>query len=822
MRKVTSEQASQEVTILDLLGNALRERLRENYESLRRPLTQDAFTDDIEEKATLRNIRVSLNEAFEEVARRGYARVAFLQEEDEKGAALKREIFRLSQANANVPEAPIKIVARNSRLGTEIASCRVGDDFDLKVPAGERHFVVEALIDLEGMTPLLRPKPEVHLARFYLAEDPSTDTIRNLRAFVEALSAPDLAESSIPREIDADDRASGLQSTSDLQPTLETLIAESSWPSDWTNVILGNDEDAALGAQFFTHTTRRQEQAIRAVRGVTIVHGIAGTGKTSVALGRLKFFANFRSGEHLGEYGLNPNDWTDFDAPDMVGFVLSPSLVQYLKRTADDLELTGMKILDFDEFRDQERQARRLFGRLYKRSPERNSLIQQSLKWLLAIDVVASAQIADSMESVLAEALAKPDTPDGNAIGDRRWLELETQLWKAGPLRARVVGLIRRLRGRDESGAGSFKLQGIARSVDVDVRLSDRETASLSLGERRAVREAILNIALRFFRLLNPTEMFIAASGNHLLDQVLEESLRDSSAISLAQQAAQRLEKRLITDDDIVAALCLNAVTCEGFERDIADIPYIRSFADKIAVFIDEYQDFSEQQMLLMSSRAKIKYRQVTVAGDASQRLHRVGISNVSDVFPRMIDIREITLTENFRQTKVLARFSRRIRSFTEERTLVDDGGSCRIPLHIFDNRQEFADVAASMIADLPETATVAVITSTRADAQMWFDVTAGALQSAFRHPIVSDRARLTERFRTHFTTPLDVKGLEFDAAIIPDISAYDGDDRIAVNGLYVAVSRPRHGLLVGCSTVGLQSRVVKDLVESHDLVPQR
>jgi len=100
-----------------------------------------------------------------------------------------------------------------------------------------------------------------------------------------------------------------------------------------------------------------------------VVHGIAGTGKTSVALGRLKFFANFRSGEHLQEFGLALEDWVDFESKDMIGFVLNPSLVQYLKQTAEDLEL-HMKIMDFEEFRNQERQSRRLFGQQFKRSPE--------------------------------------------------------------------------------------------------------------------------------------------------------------------------------------------------------------------------------------------------------------------------------------------------------------------------------------------------------------------------------------------------------------------------------------------------------------------
>jgi DNA helicase IV len=42
------------------------------------------------------------------------------------------------------------------------------------------------------------------------------------------------------------------------------------------------------------------------------------------------------------------------------------------------------------------------------------------------------------------------------------------------------------------------------------------------------------------------------------------------------------------------------------------------------------------------------------------------------------------------------------------------------------------------------------------------------------------------------------LKGLEFDVAIIPDISEFNDADPIALNALYVAVSRPRHAILLG------------------------
>jgi len=69
------------------------------------------------------------------------------------------------------------------------------------------------------------------------------------------------------------------------------------------------------------------------------------------------------------------------------------------------------------------------------------------------------------------------------------------------------------------------------------------------------------------------------------------------------------------------------------------------------------------------------------------------------------------------------------------------------------------------------------------------------------------------------FTTPLQVKGLEFDVAVVPDISEFDESDPIALNALYVAVSRPRHALLLGCNRVRVAHTVVKQLCHRGDLI---
>jgi hypothetical protein len=804
MRDKTIVQAKDEVQHLDKVSVSLQEALRQNYDELRDSRQALRGTrGDIELAAGLHNNKVSMTQALEEIGRRGYGRVAYLRQENDAGKVIGHAIYRVSQANANLPEAAI--IARNSPLGSQIVSSRAGQELEIVLPSGERYFVVNSLIDIEGATQLHRANPDIKLARFYVAEEPDIDVIRGVRAFLEDLDVPITPE------------APTKEPKAEAKPSTFELF----WPSDWSKVILADEPEAALGAQFFTRTTPEQEDAIRAVRGVTVVEGIAGTGKTSVALGRLKFFANFRTGEHLAEYDLNPNDWADFDSADMVGFVLSPSLVQYLKQTAEDLEMR-MKIMDFEEYRNQERESRRLFGRPYKHSAERSAGIQQTVAWLSVLAACACGLLGEAIERILDEPLIKPDSPEGKRIVDSRWVQIEAQFWKAGPMRARLIGLIRQLKGRSDGAQGISRLQGLANFIDRDVRLSDHETASLSQIERRALRDAVLNISLRLFRLLNPTELYVDEHKHDSLKEILAKQLPEyiETAVNAINQTNRRLAERLITDDDVVTALCLGALVCDQVERDIRDIPYIRTFSDRVAVFIDEYQDFTEQQVFLMGFRAKRKYRQITVAGDTSQRLHVGGIDRIANAFPFVTDpLRQISLDTNFRQSKPLAQLSNCFRVFTDPKTQLSKE-PCNAPLHMFAETKEIADFLASKISALPGMASVVVIAPTSEMVRQWYELMAPTLESAFRSPIVSDRTRLTERLKTHFTTPLDAKGLEFDVAVLPDISQFNEADPIALNGLYVAASRPRHAILLGCDILQATHKVVQQLCGRGDLSP--
>ncbi len=115
--------------------------------------------------------------------------------------------------------------------------------------------------------------------------------ILGLRAFVEGLSTA--------------------RSPSDFRPGATSKgISDPSWIADWSAISLGDSDSQSLNPEFFTRTTRSQEEGLNKPRGLTIVEGIAGAGKTSVALGRLSTFPISRRGKQRAD-GLN-NVTADF------------------------------------------------------------------------------------------------------------------------------------------------------------------------------------------------------------------------------------------------------------------------------------------------------------------------------------------------------------------------------------------------------------------------------------------------------------------------------------------------------------------------------
>jgi DNA helicase IV len=102
-------------------------------------------------------------------------------------------------------------------------------------------------------------------------------------------------------------------------------------------------------------------------------------------------------------------------------------------------------------------------------------------------------------------------------------------------------------------------------------------------------------------------------------------------------------------------------------------------------------------------------------------------------------------------------------------------------------------------IRSVPRHATIAVILSNTDAAKTWFDLLEEDLTAYHRPALMSRRDDLTRRFTIHFTEVRETKGLEFDVVIVPDLGAFDLDSAIGRNQVYVAITRPKHALILGC-----------------------
>ncbi|CAO3404290.1 hypothetical protein [Azospirillum palustre] len=823
MRKLTRERAEQEISVLDVLAERLRDQIAKGHAVTRTGL-YTTISDHEQAEAEFK-IRKGLLSAYEEIARHAYGRTIICDEYDDNGNQVGIRMLRVSQANAGFADDGVNIVDRNVLLGSRVASCRVGDEFEFRTPNGRRWLHVIEVINLEGPAPLLTARPNFALGHFLILESRDVDTVRDLRALVEGRhqSSPSL-EVTAPAEY-----ADGPQFAA-------------FWPKDWTTFILGAEDNVTLGTHFFTQTTKEQEEIIQTVRGLVLVEGIGGTGKTSVALGRLKFFANFRSGRNMDEYGLDRQDWADFDPNDMIGFVLSPSLKSYLKETAERLELGAMKIVDYSEFQSRMMSDRNLFRRMKKTDAECPTFLR-SISWLRVLDRTMAHLFVMGARDLISLPLSRPDTLDGKKITEARWEKLTKDYWIDGAPRQRISGLLERLTsGNVQERSGGFIMFRLALRVDEAMKLSDAEGTDMTAEERRVFREALFNLAMRLWRLLNPSEAFVSAVTdpflmNYAVNQigttaddhgpdsnVAENPLNViSSLVTTAIEALRaRIDQKRVADDDVTAALCMAAIVSDGFERDIRDLPYLRDFADRIAVFIDEVQDFSEQQVFLMGLRARPKYRQITVAGDLHQQLHRDGVRDFGRAFPYLQKSpAKHFLSENKRQRGALADLSHAFRRVVQGDSRLDEPVPARAPLYRYEDANAFARLAVEYLTELPREATVAVICRDDVDVNAWFARMSEGLEEQFRQPTISDRARLTERFATHFTTPLSAKGLEFDVVIVPDLSAFNLSDGIDANGAYVALSRPRYALIVGTSTEEPGSGPLAKLIDAQHFIVQ-
>ena len=288
----------------------------------------------------------------------------------------------------------------------------------------------------------------------------------------------------------------------------------------------------------------------------------------------------------------------------------------------------------------------------------------------------------------------------------------------------------------------------------------------------------------------------------------LSESHKAFPDANLANEISEQLKTRKLCDADIDLLLCLAHLIGRGYTvapSALSDLPHSQ------AVFIDEVQDFTEQQVYLMSQRADPEYKAVTVVGDIAQKLHNGSTIDVVACFPSET-LPVVQLTDNLRQLEApgLAWFSACFRAMMQEGhsnflpsgALAERLDECGNQLHgpallYADDEEEMVDCIISSLQSTKPHQTAAVLLPDAETASACYAACKASLAEHMIDAELSEKIDLSRRHVRHFTSVSNAKGLEFDVVVVPTIENYRLSDAGHVNRLYVGLTRARKKLVL-------------------------
>lgn len=173
-----------------------------------------------------------------------------------------------------------------------------------------------------------------------------------------------------------------------------------------------------LNETFYVNRTKEQDEIIaRSPLGAMFVEGVAGSGKTSAALGRTKMLCDFDANSVSSEaefrevLGLDAAYWDgkfagQFSQESSVGFVRTGELIQYLRETCRRIDLPNLPVREYKELQATLRDHRGLVaggvGRSWAGSTnERASTADTTMTWLRAADVAIGRELAARLRNML-------------------------------------------------------------------------------------------------------------------------------------------------------------------------------------------------------------------------------------------------------------------------------------------------------------------------------------------------------------------------------------------------------------------------------------
>ncbi len=513
-----------------------------------------------------------------------------------------------------------------------------------------------------------------------------------------------------------------------------------------------------------------------------VVTGVAGSGKTSVALGYMA----------MQRFKAEDGTSSRFQPHTGLGIVRGESLVPYLKGLREgQLDLGRLPVHSLENLRED--WVRSVFQHLRRWNPRRStdSLVGSSA-WFREVclglmDRLLNDRIRAFREAVVAD-LQTTELGRTLSIGERFSPRLKevSDVW-----RAIAAALPERCRELQRQSNDVFEILGGLGAFGTGVWQRYREQVAADV--RAETAEEMKSQSHQVLTAIDLPQEYAALVAD---DRWLGEALR-RSGWSLAADEVIGLRNRLaqsqFSDSDLdLLLLCHSKVV-----RQFANLQMARKWPHYTHAFVDEFQDFTQVQLDLVRSIVD-EPGMVVCVGDYAQRVSR-SASGTKLATPT------VHLSENKRQSNPLGLLSSSVR-----RNLLKDDREITpkrpadtdvFPFRLAGPGQNEGESLCQELVRLRKDsffklATVGVICPTLEMAQTLVARLSPALEVegiVLRAPMKESEQVQFSAHDVHVSTAASFKGLEFDAVYILSMDSYDLSEEIHRNMLYVATSRARH-----------------------------
>ncbi len=477
---------------------------------------------------------------------------------------------------------------------------------------------------------------------------------------------------------------------------------------------------------------REQNKIIRAKAGKSmIVQGVAGSGKTSVALHKVAYLLYTQRGK------INSSNL----------LILSPSKVfsDYISGILPELGEENVAELSFDAL------ARNEIGDWTEYEDR-----WEQLEFILAggdpvrigeIEIKGSAQFAHWLKEYSDELLTTNFKAKTFVYSDERfepeWFnDLFYNRWSSQPFMTRIKWIKERL------------------FDELELRLSQqKEKKKPGKRAEKAIDNAVDNM-IRCSDVLTLYSRFI--------DWLREKGYADLTPVDPAAK---------LTYEDTFPVVLL-----KYYNQGSNDFSRIKHLV------IDEMQDYSPLQYVIIDYLFKCPK---TILGDITQNLNlHSGIRSLSEFSDELGDIEIMRLNKSFRSTMEIANFSNAICP-VEGFDVVERHGEAP-EIRQLSDRQALAQAVMGEVAKARQDGheSVGIICKTLEEAENLFSEISDIPDLDFLGPYCS-----TFNQGAVVTTSYMAKGLEFDVVIVPDASKENYNSECDRQSLYVACTRALHRL---------------------------